>query len=62
MSELIQLANEGLDAKMKTLSDEPHTLNRNILFERKIIQIKCKYQVISQFAKQNYFLQLREGE
>ncbi|KAL1457936.1 hypothetical protein WDU94_008116 [Cyamophila willieti] len=40
---------------------EPIAIHRNILFERKIIQIKCKYQVVQQYAKKNYFLQLREG-
>lgn len=62
MSEFVKLSNEGLELKIKTPSDDFFTLKRNLLFERKIIQIKCKYQVINQFAKHNYFLQLHEGK
>uniref|UniRef100_A0A8D8LSL2 Tubulin polyglutamylase TTLL6 n=1 Tax=Cacopsylla melanoneura TaxID=428564 RepID=A0A8D8LSL2_9HEMI len=40
---------------------EPIAITKNILFERKIIRIKSKYQVVQQFAKKNYFLELREG-
>lgn len=61
INELIKLSDPKFPAKTARAEDEP-TIHRNLLFERKIIQIKCKYKVITEFAKKNYFLQLHEGK
>ncbi|KAI5742955.1 hypothetical protein M8J77_013014 [Diaphorina citri] len=62
INELIKLtSNDFVKQRNPTRAEDEPLLNKNILFERKIIQIKCKYQVISQFAKKNYFLQLPSG-